>query len=223
MEYNGENLVGRSYGRLTVLAYVGKNRHNKALWKCLCACGTEKVIYGGSLRQGITVSCGCYRKEQAMKATVTHGLYGHPLYRVWEGMKSRCQNQNSAKFEDYGGRGITVCDRWQLFVNFYEDMSPTWSEGLELEREKNDQGYSPENCKWATRTEQTRNTRRNRRYTIDGVEKVLVDWVEYFGVVEYGTVQSRLRAGWRVLEALTTPINPAFRNGNARQIHSKRG
>lgn len=215
--FTGESLVGKTYGRLTVVSYYGRNKWKKPEWVCQCACGVEKVVGGAALRQGLTISCGCAQRESVGHNLRKHGMYKHPIYKVWQAMVARCHNPNNSKYADYGGRGIYVCDGWRDFQNFRDDMLESWREGLELDRIRNHEGYSKRNCRWATRKQQTRNTRRNVMVEIDGVTKPLVEWVEQYGVVKYATVASRVRnLGWSFEKALTTPVDMGSRNGNAK-------
>jgi hypothetical protein len=118
----------------------------------------------------------------------------HPLYGVWQSMRRRCLTPTTKQFHDYGGRGITICARWDSFSAFVEDMGPR-PDGYTLERVNNDMGYGPNNCRWATRKEQQRNRRMTRYVTIDGERHKIADLAELAGV-DYKTIKKRVKAGY---------------------------
>lgn len=128
-----------------------------------CFCGKEFKTQTQSVKNGVTTSCGCYQKKQASMSSVllhtTHGFTQHPLYNIWSHMIDRCNNPKNKAYKNYGGRGITVCQRWLNVENFVQDMYPFYKQGLTLDRENNDLGYSNDNCRWATSFIQRRNTR----------------------------------------------------------------
>lgn len=172
---------------------------NKA-WKCKCECGTVKRILQHSLVNGDSKSCGCYCREKA----TTHGLTKTPLYRRWVSMKQRCDNPKNKAYKNYGGRGIKVCRRWLKFENFLADMG-TPSPGLSLERKNNNGNYTPKNCRWATGSEQCRNTRRNHLIEAGGLNLCIAEWSERLGSSK-NSIHSRLRKGMMPSEAVTKPI-----------------
>lgn len=147
--------TGKRYGRLTVLRQKGTTRYGVTRWRVRCDCGAEKDVLINSLVAGLTTSCGCAHREAVTK----HGMEGTRIYNVWASMLQRCRNPNHRAFHNYGGRGITVCERWYDFRNFLADMGEAPS-GMTLERVDNDRGYSPDNCIWASRSDQNRNQRR---------------------------------------------------------------
>lgn len=131
------------------------------------------------------------------------------LRGVWTNMRQRCLNPKNRQYKNYGGRGITICDEWINDYSSFRDwaLRSGYKQGLTIDRINNDEGYSPENCRWATYKEQSRNTRNNRIITINGETKCLIEWAETLGI-SYQLVQGRLRNGWPVEKALTEPLRP---------------
>lgn len=138
------DLTGKTFGRLVVLseAFI-KDNIKDAKWLCECSCGKQKILPAGRLKSGQAKSCGCLR--------VTHGLSKHPLYKIWQKMIGRCYNPKNVRYENYHGRGITVCERWlHSFENFFKDVSDGYIQGLQLDRTNNDGNYEPDNFRWVT-------------------------------------------------------------------------
>ena len=215
------DLTGHKYGRLTVLSRAGK----EYAWNCICECGTQRKVFSSSLRTGRSKSCGCLLREvasaQSKALRVTHGgcIGGNsPVYSVYRAMLDRCGNENTPNFASYGGRGIKVCPRWlEGFAAFAEDMGNR-PNGGSIERIDNDKGYSPDNCRWATRKEQNRNTRRNKVLDHGGKSLCISEWAEVAGIHE-AIIRQRLTLGWPVDRVLTEPakkITPTSMTLNGR-------
>lgn len=152
--------IGQKFGRLTLLREVHiPAEHPRWDWVCRCECGNEVVARQRSVKSGHTKSCGCYHKDVQAARLHRHGLARSYLYVAWHGMLQRCQNPKSTSYPGYGGRGIAVCERWQVFENFVQDMGGRPSPRHSVDRRNNDLGYSPDNCRWATPKQQQNNTR----------------------------------------------------------------
>ena len=194
------NLLGQCFVYLTVLAEAPPH-NGRVMYYCVCKCGNSGNFSGSRLVSRITKSCGCLRDEKRTK----HGQYKSPEYTVWASMMNRCRNTNAPNYPRYGGRGITVVKHWHSFANFIADMGQRPAQHT-LERIDNNGAYCPENCIWATRKTQQRNTRRNHYLTIDGVTLTLVEWAERQGI-HRNTLDQRIKAGWP-LELLFLPPFP---------------
>lgn len=192
------DLTGRQFGKWTVVGeVVGHHPKKVAYWLCRCECGTEKIVRGSALTGGRTHGCKPCSKRQ-------HGMTGIPEYVTWQRMNDRCHNPKCLDFPEYGGRGITICDRWRDFAAFYADMGPRPTPAHSIDRIDNALGYCPENCRWATPTEQARNRSYVRLLTFQGTTLCLMDWAAKIGIGVSG-LHNRLAKGWSLERALTTP------------------
>lgn len=199
------DLSGKRFGRLTVLSKELPSIVRSVRWVCRCDCGIELSVLSQSLRRGQTRSCGCLHREQLGSIKMTHGMSYSFEYRVWTGMRSRCLNPRTQRYKDYGGRGITICDRWaDSFENFFSDMGAAPGTKYSIDRIDNNAGYSPGNCRWATNAQQSRNQSRNRNLTCFGETRCLKDWSDKTGIL-VATIRKRLSLGWSINKALSTP------------------
>jgi hypothetical protein len=198
------DITGNRFGRYTVVRHIQGRK-----WMCRCDCGVEKAVNSQYLKNGQIVSCGCYKKEG--KHLLKHGGCNTPEWHSWQGAKRRCQNEKDAKFADYGGRGIKVCERWQRsFENFLADMGPRPSPDHSLDRIDVNGHYAPGNCRWATRKEQGNNRRNNRRLTANGQTKTLNEWADDLKI-DRSALKVRLDRGWAVDVAISTPFKSCKR------------
>jgi len=147
-----------------------------------CSCGNEKTICKKSVMRGVTKSCGCLRKEVARTRRTTHGHSKTKAYVSWHGMKTRCCNPKATRFAEYGGRGITVCKRWETFAPFLEDMGHPPTPKHSLERIDNNRGYSPDNCIWALPAQQARNKSNTVRVELNGAARTMASLSEEYGI-----------------------------------------
>lgn len=195
-----ETLIGQKFGRLTVLLR-SKDKINGAvqqsMWLCVCECRRHAIVRGNHLRTRKTNSCGCLHRK--------HGMRHSPEYNTWCAMIQRCHNPNHPRYEDYGGRGITVCDRWiTSFSDFFADVGLRPTQFHSLDRENNNIGYEPGNCRWATAKEQGRNMRSNRWLSVNGKSKLIAEWAEINGPHEE-TIRKRLNRGMSEQDAVLAP------------------
>lgn len=196
------DLSGQTFGRWTVIRRDGKIGDQSA-FLCQCECGSRKRVRGPSLKSGGSLSCGCAGRERLGARARRHGAHGHPLYRTWVSMHDRCRRPNHSAFSRYGGRGIYVHQRWAEFSAFLEDMGRAWRPGLTLDRIDNDGPYSPWNCRWATKKQQSSN---RSRKTIRAAGKNLTtrEWAIETGI-RPDLIRQRISRGWRPELAVTTP------------------
>lgn len=203
------DLTGIRFGRLLVTSLSSqrtKDERHRPCWNCVCDCGTLKVVPGQSLRGGHTSSCGCLHIETARnngrksKGVRRHGFAGRGKktaeYHAWRNAKERCHNPKNDSYFRYGARGISVCDRWRnSFESFFADMGHRPSSRHSLDRKNNNGNYEPGNCRWATRQEQARNTRRGVFVIYKGTKMPLIQASIESGISSV-TLHNRIKANW---------------------------
>ncbi|UVD43225.1 deoxyuridine 5'-triphosphate protein [Enterococcus phage TJE2] len=210
---NEKSLVGKTFGRLTVIKDSGERATNGSiLWECKCSCGKTSLVRGSELIGGRTKSCGCYSTDVLKKVATKHGLSkvnGKPtkLFRAWASMKQRCYNKNHASYKDYGGRGITICSEWRENFEAFHDWAMTngFSDDLSIDRIDNDKGYSPDNCRWVDAKTQIRNRRNTVTYEWQGKEYTRAELSRLTGINEQ-TIASRLNKGFSLEEVLFSKV-----------------
>ena len=204
------DLTGKKFGKLEVIG-VHDTGSRKTYYVCQCDCGNIKVVRADALISGATKSCGCIKKEQDkinLTANHKHKMSGTRIYETWQDMKRRCYNKQNARYDRYGGRGITVCDEWlNNFQSFYDwAISNGYSDDLTIDRIDNDGNYEPSNCRWSTAKEQCNNRGSNINITIGNATKSLMRWCEIFNV-DYKKVYARYkRNGYEGIDRLFNDI-----------------
>lgn len=207
--FRGQDLTGQKFTRLLVLRFLVRdyspNKTARYWWECKCDCGNIITVEGAQLRRGATTSCKCLGAEKTSQRSLVHGESGSkrsPIYKAWLGMCSRCRSKEPEKSKNYLLRGITVCDRWKNFLLFKQDMEPDYKSGLTLDRKNNDLGYSPDNCRWATASEQQNNKTTTIFLTLNGKTMPLSHWSKETGL-SCQVITGRLDRGWPIEYALT--------------------
>jgi len=203
------DLCGQQFSDWTVIRLARISKGRAAMWLCRCVCGIEKEVRGQHLRNGNSKGCGCAADKRFSMRLLQHAMSGTSEYIAWQQMKRRCYGRNFVQYADYGGRGISVCDEWNAsFDRFYEDMGPKPSAKHSLDRINNDGPYCKENCRWALRQVQNRNSRHNRMLTHMGVSMLIIDWAQHLGLSQQG-LQYRLK-NWPLERALSERVNTQY-------------
>ena len=184
------DLVGRRFGKLTVLAEHPERKCHEIMWVCKCDCGNTKVIRGNNLRQGKSTTCGC--------STIKHGMRNTRLWSVWDGIRKRCYNPNHKWYKRYGGRGITICDEWlkDHGAFFSWALANGYQDSLTIDRIDNNGNYCPENCRWIDMKTQLNNRCNNIPVEINGETKTIGEWAAITRI-DYQTLYRRYRRGDR--------------------------
>jgi hypothetical protein len=199
------DLTGRRFGHLTVISFAGRRPYKGGttqLWNVICDCGKQYVASAGNLGGRPNQSCGCFARKKWSDQAKTHGMFGTPEYAIWNGIMTRCLNTKHKDYKRYGAKGITLCERWRDFENFYADMGDRPSSEHSIDRFPDNQGnYEPGNCRWATRRQQVV----NRKCAATDNGEPLIEIAERLGM-NYGTLLTRFRNGERG-DALRRPVD----------------
>lgn len=197
------DLTGQKFGRLSVIKHLGST-----YCECKCECGNIVNVLTSNLKSGHTKSCGCLNKELSKQRHFKHGKTQSRLYHIYHSIKDRCYNKNYKRYNDYGGRGIAVCDEWQDdFQAFYDwSINNGYKDNLTIDRINNNGNYEPNNCRWVGMKQQQRNKRNNRNFTINGETRCLSEWCDILGL-RYGTVLQRINVyNWSIEKALELEV-----------------
>lgn len=201
-----DDITGKKYGRLTVVSYAGLTKDKKAQWNCVCECGNEKTVRAAGLKSGDVRSCGCLAKEAWREvrgkqvgedsSRYKHGLSKSRINSIYREIKGRCNCTSNPAYPRYGGRGIKMCEEWEMdFMAFYQwSMDHGYSDNLTIDRIDNDKGYSPDNCRWSTWNEQENNRSNNARIEYLGETHTISEWGDILGIRK-GLLYKRHRKG----------------------------
>lgn len=210
-----KDITGQKFGRLTTLYRLHNYHKQGTYWLCICDCGNFKEVSIGALGKQ-TNSCGCLQKESRIKTHIIHGKSNSRLFTIWRNIKARCYNQNEPAYNNYGARGIMMCDEWiHDFQAFYDwSISNGYNDTLTIDRINVNGNYEPNNCRWANAKQQAQNRRTSKIYTINGETHCLKEWCEILNL-NYRTIHKRIyNHNWDVEKALFTPLKEY--NYNAR-------
>lgn len=210
-----KDITGQRFNRLVVVSFShtekGNGRNYKSYYNCICDCGKTCIVEGAKLRNGHTQSCGCYRHQRQVDANTKHNGRYTRLYVIWCDMKSRCNNKNNARYNVYGGKGITVCKEWENDFDEFQKWAEKNGYDPKAERGKctidridNTKGYCPENCRFISNTEQANNKSNNVKITYNGIIKTVSQWAKEKGLSSE-TLRKRLKK-WPVEKAIETPL-----------------
>jgi hypothetical protein len=203
--------TGDVFGNFTVLKEL-EQKGNLRMFLFRCVCGKEVVRPLGQVKGLFLKSCGCLRPVPIH--SLTHGMTGTRIYRIWQGIKNRCYNKNRKAYKNYGGRGISVCNEWMHFEPFMKwSLLSGYTDDLSIERIDFNGNYEPDNCKWITFSQQASNKRNVNIIEIGGIRKCMAEWCRIYNV-PISRVIARKKYGWDLVKALTVPANPRKRKQN---------
>lgn len=209
---------GSRFGLLTLIEEIPASEHRQAVFRC--DCGNEFFFALRPVARGDRKSCGCLPRGRK-KSTAPRAKKAAPefdseraLRCIWRCIIGRCEKPSCRAYPEYGGRGIRICDRWKTFENFAADMGPRPSPGHSVDRYPDNNGnYEPNNCRWATRTEQQNNMRSNVLLEFRGMVRTLAQWSSEIGI-ERSVLRTRMKLGWTTEQVLSTPVRPKMPKGS---------
>lgn len=203
------DLTGQRFGKLTVLRraenYVKSNGHKESKWVCCCECGNEITVTRTNLKRAR--SCGCSKGKYISDSKITHGMSNSRLYRIWQNMKNRCYNPNVDRYDRYGGRGITVCEKWRdSFEAFYKwAIDNGYSDELSIDRKDVNGNYTPDNCRWISMEKQADNKSNSRIFEYNGEAHTVSEWSKILDISR-DIIWNRIKRGWDIERVFTQPI-----------------
>lgn len=212
-----KDLIGQKFGRLTVIGkadyYISPKGQQQMQWLCECVCGKKLVVRATNLKSGNSKSCGCWNIEQIKKSENKNKKYPQLIYNkttkrllnIYRNMIRRCYDKNNERYNDWGGRGIKVCEEWlNNFISFYNwAINNGYQDNLTIDRINNNGNYEPLNCRWATYREQARNSSKNHLITYNNKTYCIEEWSEITGLTPQA-ILSRLRRKWSIEKTLKT-------------------
>jgi len=203
-----KNLINKRFGRLLVLSKSEiRTKDNRTQWNCVCSCGNKVLAENRTLTSGKKKSCGCLKLDSSLKnikgvSNKTHNMSRTRIYKIWNALVQRCKTKSNQRYSSYGGRGITVCQEWYKFENFYRDMKNSYKDNLTIDRIDNNKSYYKENCKWSSQKEQANNRSNNHILEHKGEKRNITQWSEKLGIPRK-TIYWRIKKGWDIDRVLT--------------------
>jgi len=198
-------IAGEKFNKLTVLNKTNEKANKTYLWLCECECGNLTKVKKWNITSGNTRSCGCLKVESIKKVgqqNISHGMRYTKIYKIWESMKRRCNNEKAERYASYGGRGITYCEEWEKFDGFYEWVKESgYKEGLSIDRIDVDGNYEPSNCRWVTLEQQSFNKTNSRKVHYKDKELTIAELAKKTGKSYHLLYQRIVKLGWSVSES----------------------